>query len=128
LLEAIVIEDQGKDTTGWSLKTANGITLGSRRQSQAFFEPEIATNLLAKLNAMVIHNNPIPTSQDIPVSTKLEQVLGLAHTFKTQYNLGNVEPLHLLYAALSGDSTPAVKVFLDSGITPEKVLIAALVK
>ncbi len=128
LLEAIVMEDQG----GKDVETILGAPLvagtikrrGLESRSNPFFRPDVASELLARLDAMAPHAEPVATSQDLPVSADLGQTLAVAEQMRRDRQAEKVEPLYLLSAALADRSSRAAQFFLEAGITREVVLDA----
>jgi hypothetical protein len=128
LLGAIVMEDQGEKNVETPLETvpAAGTIKGRALESRSkpFFRPDVASGLLARLDAVASHAEPVATSQDLPVSAELEQILTAAEALRRDRQAQKVEPLDLLSAALADRSNRAAQLFLEAGITLEVVLDA----
>jgi hypothetical protein len=126
LLGAIVMEDQGVKNVETTLErvpvagTIKGRGLESR--SKPFFRPDVASELLVRLDAVASHAEPVATSLDLPVSAELEQILTAAEALRRDRQAHKVEPLDLLSAALADRSNRAAQLFLEAGITREMVL------
>ncbi len=128
LLGAIVMEDQGVksvEVTPEMVPAAGTIKgRGLESRSQPFFRPDVASGLLARLDAVASHAEPVATSQDLPVSAELGQILTAAEELRRDRQAQKVEPLDLLSAALADRSNRAAQLFLEAGITSEMVLNA----
>jgi hypothetical protein len=127
LLEAIVMEDQEPERYAGSALgvlpvagTIRGRT--SEVRSNPFFSSQTAAALLTKLNeTTTIRDQPVPTSEDLPVSEELERTLAAAEELSRLYEGNRVKPLHLLGAALA-EPSDATQFFFEAGITRDSVL------
>jgi ATP-dependent Clp protease ATP-binding subunit ClpA len=80
--------------------------------------------LIARIDNFFPPAQPIPQSQDMPISAELNHVFNMAKDVKRRFQSGSIEPLHLLAAALDEPSSKASQILLDAGITREKVFEA----
>ncbi len=126
LLTAIVLEDQGRQDMAITLERTPGASAikGTEPLRKSFLQPDVASWLLARLDAMASHAEPVATSQDLPVSIELEQVLTAAESGSRDRQAQKVEPLYLLSAALADRSSKGAQLFLEAGITHQMVLDA----
>jgi Clp amino terminal domain, pathogenicity island component len=88
-----------------------------------FFSPEIANDLLAKIEGILPRSQSVASSTDIPLSSAVAQAFNSAEEIQTRFRHSQLEPLHLLAGLLKEESSPGVKLLQDSGVTREKVLL-----
>jgi ATP-dependent Clp protease ATP-binding subunit ClpC len=126
ILEGVVAEDQGKegmcrflgaDPTNTSLTTDD-----KKRPPIPFFSPDVASQLLHRLDQVSSHSQPISNSTDMQISAEASRALTAALGIAHELHSARVEPLHLLAAALEQEMSDAVQVFSDFGITDKEVL------
>ena len=77
---------------------------------------------------------PLPTSVDMPLSDAAQRLLMAAKELRqelrgepatpSRIHVGDVEPLHLLAAALSDDASATGEVLRQAGIAKETVIAA----
>jgi len=120
LIEVIAFEDQGK------LREA----LDSESQLSPDFEPkprffsaQRASELLLKIDQFLSHGKSIPESVDMPASTDLARTFERAQTLMQELNHKQVEPLHLLAAALN-EECEATRLLRGMEVTREQVIAA----
>jgi hypothetical protein len=87
-----------------------------------FFSPEIAIDLLAKIEGFLSHSEPIDLSTEVPLSPTLERVFDAAKDIQGKFHYAQIEPLHLLAAILKEESSQGVKLLQEFGITQEKIM------
>jgi len=120
LIEAIIFEDQGKLADALDKENLLSPIFEPKPH---FFSEQFASELLMKIQQMLPHQDPIPTSVDMPVSADLARTFEVAKTLMEDLNHRQVEPLHLLAAALS-EQSEAAKFLSAVGVTSEHVLTA----
>jgi len=127
LVAGIVVEDGGKNAMAKLLNVdpnSIGVMADMEPHPVPFFPSEVAAMLLAKIEELSPHSEPIPKSRDMPMSSEFTQVLNAAQDLRRQFQSAKVYPLHLLAAALGDPSSKASQVLRDAGISQEKVLEA----
>ena len=87
---------------------------------EPFFLPEVAANLLAKLNVFLPRSNGIPPNVEMHTSPEFERALEAAEHIRETFHHTSVQPLHLL-AAIFGEPCEATRMLQEAGITEEKV-------
>ena len=126
LVQALVLEDQGKfaDEMGEPRGAFGEIATSVLRPSVPFFAPQTASAILVKLEQVLPQGKAIPDQEDMPISSALGRAFDDALTLKTELHHEQVEPLHLLAAALAEPSSQASEALLSLGITKEVVMNA----
>jgi ATP-dependent Clp protease ATP-binding subunit ClpA len=94
------------------------------KPSSPFFPAELASQLLLKLEQVFTKSEAIPDSTDMPASPALNRTFDAAMALSKQLGHKQVEPLHLLAAALSEPSSKASEVLKEAGVTREGVIAA----
>lgn len=122
LISAIILEDQEmtKELFGHEGDGEIGRPAGWEAHTP-FFPKSSAFDLLAGLEAILSHSNPIPDSRDMTLSADLQRVFGTAEAVRAELHHKEVEPLHLLAAVLELPSRPEVDLFTRAGISEENV-------
>jgi ATP-dependent Clp protease ATP-binding subunit ClpA len=87
-----------------------------------FFSSKIAEDVLAKLEKNLPQSEPVALTTDVPLSPSLERVFDLAKALQTRFQHSQIEPLHLLAAILTQESSQGVKFLQGFGIAQEDVL------
>jgi hypothetical protein len=85
----------------------------------AFFSPQIAADLSAKLK--VILPRSTPRTGGLPASPEFERVFDVAEHLRNEFHESKIRPLHILAAALR-EPCEATRLLADAGITEERVL------
>ena len=126
LVEALVLEDQGEFAEALGISGEVGIPFGSPglKPSRQFFTAELASQILPKLERLLTKSEPIPDSTDMPASPALSRTFDAAITLSKELGHKQVEPLHLLAAALSEPTSKASEVLNEAGVTREGVIAA----
>lgn len=126
LLASLILEDQGMLETAVLPKAGLGTATFAKRLSphNPFFSSTQAQELLACLEKLLPHSQPLATTAEISESLSLRHALDSAKAFQTSLQHSAVEPLHLLAAALAEESSSGVQLLRDAGVTEEKVLLA----
>jgi len=123
LLVGLVLEDQGLEKNMFpKLFEGRGTLLNKASSRIPFFSQEIANKLLTKMRDLLPQAHPVEHSTEIPVSPALERIFDASKDFQRQFQQSQTEPLHLLAAILTEESSQAVKLLQEFGITQEKVL------
>ncbi|MDE3135838.1 MAG: Clp protease N-terminal domain-containing protein [Acidobacteriota bacterium] len=123
LLLGILIEDQGKRATPTSKMLGNpGASHIAAPSHSPFFRRETATDVLSRIESLLPASKPIGPSTELPLSADLERVLVRAKDVQEMFHHSQVEPLHLLAAALTEGSSDGVNLLQEAGFTKEQVL------
>jgi|SRR5215469_1887983 len=127
-LVSLVLEDQGMlERTVFSklLEGEGEGTLVNQIPSHTpFFSSMLAQALLVKLEKSLPRLQAVALTTEVPLSASLERVFKVAEALRVRLKQNQIEPLHLLAAAMEEKSDQGVKLLQDSGITQEKVLLA----
>jgi len=125
VLVGLVLEDQGMLEKELFSKLHEGAEAGhfvNRAPLHVpLFSPEIANDLLAKIEGILPRSEPVGLSTEIPLSSAAVRAFNSAEEIQTRFRHSQIEPLHLL-AALLKEESQGVRLLHDSGITQEKVL------
>jgi hypothetical protein len=127
LLSAIIIEDQGDKL----VNSLIGIPLNEEYRTsiesvtgephEPVFPLDMAALALTKLEEGTTTVRPTSAIGDIRLSPQLGKALNAARTIAINRGRTKVTPLTLLDAAFPEANVSQVKVFLDAGITREKL-------
>jgi|SRR6516164_6951396 len=124
LLVGLVLEDQGMlEKYLSSLLGESGHLANQDARRNSFFSPEIANNFLAQMGGILPRAHSIDLSAEMPLSAALEHTFNSAKDIQTRFQHSEIEPLHILAALLTEESSQGVKLLQSSGITQEKVLL-----
>jgi hypothetical protein len=118
LIEAIIFEDQGKLSEATD---SDGLVYPVFEPKPHFFSAEIASELLLKIQQLLPRGEPIPTSVDMTASSDLQRAFAGASALMAELDHNQVEPLHLLAAAVCEQSEVA-KLLNAAGITRDRVI------
>ena len=125
LIEALVLEDQGQFAEAVGVRPeAIGLAGSASKPSISFFAPETAAGILVQLQQILPHGKAIPESVDMPTSSDLRRTFAVAMALRTELHHKQVEPLHLLAAALSEEPSQVSEALRDFGISREGVIEA----
>ena len=94
------------------------------KPNHPFFTPDVASQILLKLEQASPQAEPIPNPTDMQMSPALSRTLDAALALSKELGHKQVDPLHLLAAALSDPSTQASEVLKEAGVTREAVIAA----
>lgn len=83
---------------------------------------QITDDLLASVEALSARSEPLPRGSEMPLSESIKQVFKEAKRLQEELQQRSVEPLHLLAAVLADQSSKAVQISQQAGITREGVL------
>jgi len=125
LLVGLVLEDQGMLEKGMFGKLHEG-TVHLVNQAPLhipFFLPEIANDFLAKIEGILPRSQSVGLSTDIPLSSAIVHAFNSAKDIQARFQHSQIEPLHILAALLTEESSQGVKLLHGSGITQETVLL-----
>lgn len=123
LLLGLLIEDQGMLGDMLSKVYERHGTLPNTAPTRApLFPSETATKLLTKLNDASRQSQTIGLSTEMSVSSPLERAFDTAKVYQAQFHHSQIEPVHLLAAILTEESSQGVKLLQEFGITQEVVL------
>jgi ATP-dependent Clp protease ATP-binding subunit ClpA len=124
LLVSLMIEDQGRFEEAVSEGRRGGTPVVQPRTSphNPFLVPEVADELLARLQALSPRSQPLPTSVEMPLSQASKNALPRADSLCNEMHHGSIEPLHLLAAGLENPQNKAALIVREAGMTSEKVV------
>jgi hypothetical protein len=123
LLIGLVSEDQGTHGSMLSKFFGGGdVDPGFPTPTHnPFFTPAVVASLLKNIEKSVPHLESIATSTEIPLSDELSRVFEAGEDYRTQFQHGEVEPLHLLAAVFNDGGSVAVRELRAAGMTQEEV-------
>jgi ATP-dependent Clp protease ATP-binding subunit ClpC len=121
-LIGLVLEYQGMLEENLLPKLYDGIPLNKPPSNTPFFSQEEARNLVTRIAALQTQGKPIGLSTEIPLSSALARVFGSAEVFQDQFRHSQIEPLHLLVAIVSEESSQCASLLQEFGIPPQKVM------
>ena len=135
VIEALILEDQGDYAKLLPERSAPGTAVQVMRPHRLFFTAETAATIQRGLEALMPANaQRLPESVDMPVSETGQRVMLGAKELSEELRrepatplriqAGHVEPLHMLAAALSDDTSAVAAVLRQAGITKEAVMTA----
>jgi hypothetical protein len=135
LTQALVLEDQADYAKAFAESAVRGAARMALPKHRPFFTAEIAVEIQRRLEPLMASKaEPLPTSVDMPVSDALQVLFATAIQLgeelrgeparPSRIQVGHVEPLHLLAAALSDETSATAEVLKRAGITKEAVIAA----
>ena len=138
LIEALIVEDQGDFLkVFWEdevFQEDASRAVPPMPQYRAFLSAETAAEIQRRLETLLPKANPLPDSVDMPVSEALKELFATATKLgeelrgeparPSRIQVGHVEPLYLLAAALSAETSATAEVLKQAGITKEAVIAA----
>jgi Clp amino terminal domain, pathogenicity island component len=134
LLEALVIEDQGGLLKALFWDRTHDTPVQAMPTYRPFFAAETAAEIQRGLEPLLPRGEPLSDSVDLPVSDPAQRLLMAAKALgeelrgeratPSQIQVGSVEPLHLLAAALTGETSATAEVLKHASITKEAVIAA----
>lgn len=120
----MILEDQGKLEKYLSSRLGEAGHLANQAPRQnSFLSAEIANNFLAQIEGILPRARAVDLSTEMPLSAALEHTFNSAKDIQTRFQHSEIEPLHLLAALLTEESSQGVKLLRSSGISQEKVLL-----
>lgn len=122
-LVALILEDQGAvaKTIFSEIHKGQGAFVNQVPFHVPFIPLKTAEDLLANIESLLPQSQPVALTAEIPLSPSLKRVFDSAKAIQTRLQHREIEPLHLLAAILTEESSGGVKLLRDSGITQEKV-------
>jgi hypothetical protein len=124
LLFAFVTEDQSKFGDLMShLHPGNGPIIGLEAHG-SFLPADVASRVLGSLESALPHSSPVPTTQDLSLTSALQSVVEQAEALRSETGYAELEPLHLLAAIIQKGSASVTAELVNSGITYESVMEA----
>ncbi len=123
LVVALIIEDQGgfaEEISTAHPKPAGHVALSHH----PFLSPDLARDLLTRVEALCERAQSIPNASDMPISEGVKRAFDESARLRDHLRQPYVEPLHLLAAVLEEESNKAVQILREAGITHESVLKA----
>ena len=123
LLGALILEDQGRFLEALSAVPGVGIDYSSIKiePHRPFLARDIADRLLSQLEGPCSQTKSLPPRARAPVSDEVKRAFAVADLLRQALQQGAIEPLHLLAAVVGAVPSEAARLFLDAGITPEKM-------
>jgi ATP-dependent Clp protease ATP-binding subunit ClpA len=123
-LYGLVLEDQGMLGENVFSKLHDGLgTVRNKAPSHfQFFSQEVAKTLVTRIETLLPQSKPVDLSTEIPLSPALERTFRSAKDSQAQFHHSQIEPLHLLAAILTEESSQGVRLLQEFEITQEKVL------
>lgn len=124
LIVGFVLEDQGMlaEVVFSKIFEGQGTPVNMVPCHLPFFASKMAQNLLAELEKNLPQSRPVSLATEVPLSSSLERVFDSAKALQVRLQHSEIEPLHLLAAILTDESSQGVQSLQGSGITQEKVL------
>lgn len=134
LIEALILEDQGDYAKLLPEMRVPGTAVQVTRPHRPFFTAEAAAEIRRGLEPLMPANaKPLPESVDMPVSEAGQRVIMAAkemseemrgETSPSHIRVGHVQPLHMLAAALSDETSATAEVLKQVGLAKETVITA----
>jgi hypothetical protein len=146
LMQALVLEDQAEYARVFPKSAVPGAARMALPAHRPFFTTEVAAEIQRGLEPLLPNAAPVPDSTDMPLSEALKELFATAIKLSEelrgepampsriqvghgrhgprQLPPGDVEPLHLLTAALSDETSATAEVLQQAGIAKEAVIAA----
>jgi ATP-dependent Clp protease ATP-binding subunit ClpA len=135
LIEALILEDQGDYAKLLPEMRVLGTAVQVTRPHRPFFTAEAAAEIRRGLEPLMPANaKPLPESVDMPLSDAGQRVILGAkemseemrgeETSPSHIRVGHVQPLHMLAAALSDETSATAEVLKQVGLAKETVITA----
>jgi hypothetical protein len=134
LMQALVLDDQADYAKVFPESAVPGVARMALPAHRPFFTTEVAAEIQQRLDPLLPKANPLPDSVDMPLSDALKELFASAirlseelrgePAMPSRIQVGHVEPLHLLAAALSDDASATAEVLRQAGIAREAVIAA----
>jgi ATP-dependent Clp protease ATP-binding subunit ClpA len=124
VLVALVTEDQGKlqeELSRYPMASAS-LAHFDLRPHRPLLPEHLANNLLEGLDLLRPRSRPLAPGKDQPLAGGVKRALAVADRLRDELRRKEMEPLHLLAAILEDTSARGAQVFLQNGITAEKVI------
>jgi hypothetical protein len=134
LMQALVLEDQADYARVFPKSAVPGAARMALPAHRPFFTVEIAAEIQRGLEPLLPNAAPVPDSVDMPVSDALKELFATAIKLSeelrgepatpSRIQAGHVEPLHLLAAVLSDETSATAEILKQAGIAKEAVIAA----
>jgi hypothetical protein len=134
LMQALVLDDQADYAKVFPESAVPGAARMALPAHRPFFTTEVVAEIQQRLDPLLPKANPLPDSVDMPLSEALKELFATAIKLGEELRgepatplriqVGRVEPLHLLAAALSDDASVTAEVLQQAGIAKEAVIAA----
>lgn len=124
ILVAFIIEDQMMEKRLLELLDRPDIHGFPFKAHRPFFSPDVASDLLRRIEELLSRSQSIAQSAEMPISPGVRRIFYGASDLLDRSQRSKVEPLHLLAAALTDKSSKGAPILQQAGITREKVLEA----
>jgi hypothetical protein len=131
LIEALILEDQAEYPKMFSLETTVAAAAVPHR---AFFTAQVAAEIRRGLEPLMPSKaKPLPTSVDMPLSDAAQRLLMAAKELSedlhgpatpSRIQVQHVEPLHLVAAVLSENTSATAGILKQAGVASETVIAA----
>ena len=124
LIVGFVTEDQGGFYKAFSdlLSQGGPVTAAAPHPERSFLPPDLASDLLARVQTLRTQAQPIPKQSDLPLSEGAKGILRLANSLRDELKQTYVQPLHLLAAILGDESNRGAEILRQAGITRDQIL------
>jgi len=126
LTVALIVEDQGGFLKGVSALPAHRNTAAQADPwpHRPFLPPDLASDLLARVEALCPRSQPVWAASDMPVSEGVKRAFAEAADLRDKLRQSRVEPLHLLAAIARDEPSRAAQILTEAGVTREKLVNA----
>jgi hypothetical protein len=134
LMQALVLEDQADYAKVFPKSAVPGAARMALPTHRPFFTAEVAAEIQRGLEPLLPNAAPVLGSVEMPVSDALKELFATAIKLSeelrgepatpSRIQVGHVEPLHLLTAALSDEASATAEVLQQAGIAKEAVIAA----
>ncbi len=126
LILGIVVEDQGGLLEELSKPLGVKIDLAHMRLPHRPYLPrDVANDLRVRLEALCRRSAPLPPGTETALSGSAKYLFEVADLLRETLRQSKLEPIHLLAAAVWVESSSAVQMLRDAGITRDSVVRAA---
>jgi hypothetical protein len=134
LVEALVLEDQAEYPKMFEESNAPETSRMALPAHRPFLTAEAATEIRRGLEPLMPSKaKPLPTSMDMPLSEAVQRVLLAAYELSeelrgpakpSRIQVQHVEPLHLVAAVLSENTSATAGILNQAGVASEAVIAA----
>ena len=124
LLFGIVLEDQGmmENLLSNMHGAQDSVHVLHFPSHSPFFPPATASDILTRIESLLPPSEPYTHTVEVPLSPDLEHTFDGAKDVRNMFHHKQIEPLHLLAAVLSQESSQQIKPLREAGITREMVM------
>jgi len=124
LVAALVAEDQGEFLKRISVIRPELSSSTAIKRHKPFLTSGTATKLRTEIEGSMVHSDPIPSDTDIPASDSVKRTFKEATTLAEGEEWREVQPLHLLAAALRDETGGVASILRRAGVTEGAILKA----